>query len=1155
MQALLSVIRSATESMTKIFSVAEDGKLEKGKFRQPSEFTLRNIKAADTANKCIQQLLKLIQEGFGLCLGYHQCDAKCLDKEIDIVPKAKFEQWKRSAKGYDYDPRHNVLNKIFHKSVATRTKLVSKNRTEKSKKDFTNMQNARVVAFDIDVHPQVQYNDVEMLAMSSVDNYVKFLDKLLPEMNFGTAAFLATVSTSAKVRKDGEPELPFSELSKRGMHIYFVVDEDATGYDHKKFEETVKARLLSAGLMRPIPRKHTFSDKVNAGIELTVEEKAFYGLPNGTIFVTAEILDTAIPNDINRVLFEADPILPDGWSTHSDRYYQKEGGFVTFSTLPYESVRNKDKAVIKATFKKEILNRKWFKLDKTEYTRAEVIAHIDNTAFSVVDSELNYTLDLTDTLILETVLDESQLTKNHWTVQEVYEFLKQSPCDKEIACIYSEMPERTVKLQTKGSSFQLFIPKMKMYAKLSAHSESILFRESAVDCFTDKKGIDDTGNAYNINLGQAIADGENRIVSKALHSTGKTHSMIAMASRDNTFSIVVAPLRALVNDLIAKFGDKGLKLLDYRDISKFRGNIADYDGIAVCAPSVHKVKYLVEQNKKKLCLLVDEVECILRSIYSVPELEAESIYKRPDTTIFTLQTLLKYSESFLLADADVGTATRDFMDSSLTDYIIHRNDTQKKLKADQTPAPAYINRFTNEGWPKCVADIASMVEKNREEGKKTIICSALKRSLTDVLAKIDCNRVALVASRDAKKDSVDMIQLIKEGDRFLENPNERLADYDVIGLSPRATNGLDITIKDDDGEELPAELIYIHDRVLNYTHEVCIQHILRLRGANPVHLWLSDHFRQTDHKTDEKTVAASYKARAAVEDIDVYGGHGLDEVAIPTAKYNKMRNDDSREFSQRLFGYLSRVGFALKTKEYCIDSSKSVTGSIQHMWQGEDAQLKWNNLVLTEDRADYTDPKYRNEMASFFYQSIIRGETESHAPFTSWDILDIDGILTAYSTRKLGELAIAECIYKIRQVHLEKGYKINKQGKRVGEQIEIPIIDYIAKPCDDPKKYLRKICAALGYDVKCINTRTVVEGMSDDESAKLLVKDQVKLLSIEKVHREIVPSVPVYCAQTGEHVDDTYMKIDKDFLADWLGYDNSLKALVLEKPLVDPVVH
>jgi len=679
-----------------------------------------------------------------------------------------------------------------------------------------------------------------------------------------------------------------------------------------------------------------------------------------------------------------------------------------------------------------------------------------------------------------------------------------------------------------------------------------LFKDKVVDHFTNKEAIDDTGNAYNLNLIKAINEGQTNIVSKALHSTGKTHSMLAMASKAGVFSVVVAPLRALVSDLVAKFEENGLKLLDYRKLDSFSGDISDYHGIAVCAPSIHRVWRFVEQSKNSLCLLVDEVESILRSIHSEPSLDSEIIYKEPDVTLFTLQSLLLHSKSFLLADADVGAATYDFMATCPKDYVIHRNNTQKKLSADGTPAPAYIHRFTKEGWPKCVADIAVMIEKNRAAGKKTIICSALKRSLTDVFSKINCNKVALVASRDTKKDSEETIRLIKEGDRFLENPKVRLADYDVIGLSPRATNGLDITLKDERGEELPAELIYIHDRVLNYTHEVCIQHILRLRGANPVHLWLSDYFEPTDHNVDELAVSASYKACAAVNNVDVIGAD-LNGMATPTAKYNQMRNDDSLEFSQRLFGYLSRVGFELKTQEDCIDSSSENNDSIQYMWEGKDAQLKWNNEILTDTRSKYSNQEYHSVMASYFYQNIIHGETKGYAPFDSFQVFMIDETLLKYADEKLGEVKLAECIKEVRKISVDIGYKISKKGYRIDETNEVPVIDFITTEIGDVRKYMRRICSALGYNVKRINTRTAIVGMSHEENATLADKGQVKLLSITKVPQPRISCTPVYCYKTGEreHVDD--IGVDDDFLQDWLGYENSLKGLVIERALIDPV--
>ncbi|MCJ8293589.1 MAG: hypothetical protein MJK15_04205 [Colwellia sp.] len=1209
MKALLSVL-SSDEETTKRFELNEDGTLAKGTFSQPREYTLRNILAADTADGCTQQLLDLIGEGFGFCLGYIQHDFYCTGIEYKILPKWKFNHLRDGQNIWGYDDTYGILEGgLSDMPIATRTKLKTRNRTEASNRDFTNMQNARILAFDIDVHDGITYNEVEARAMSSVENYVEWLHELLPEIGFDKAAYLATVSTSGKPRKNGTPELPFNVLSKRGMHIYFILDDATTGVEHKKFEETVKARLLSAGLMRPIPRRHMYSDKINAGIELTEQENSVYGLPNGTLFVTAEILDTAIPNDINRLLFEADPIVPDGYGTHSDRFYRKTGDFVSLKTLPYETVRNKDKAEIKATFRQEILSRKWFKRNGDLYTTDEVLAHLKVTSFSVIDSELNYTLDLSDTLTFDrkNVLDPKRSAKAVWTIGEVYEYLNSQKTTRDrgrnldLLCVYSEMPERTTRLMTDGRDFKLYVPKMKMYCKLSAHSESILYRDNAVDYFLDKTAIDDTGSDHNIKLGEAIEAGLDRVVSKALHSTGKTHSMLAMAKRPNTFSVVVAPLKSLVSNIIAKFKSEGIRLLNYEDLRNFRGDFTEYDGIAVCAPSVPNVIRAVQANKdKKFCLLVDEVECILKAINSVPEPKAEIIYTEPARTISVLKQLIEHADSFMLADADAGIATRDFIDYCQVDYVVHRNNTPKKIKADGTRALAYINRFTRDGLGKVKKDIVSRINANRDAGKKTIVCSATKKILVELFILLDPNNVALVSTKvnasnsnpdEAKLQQAKVINtLINEGDKFLKNPDEMLANYDVIGLSPKATNGLDITIKDDAGEFLDAELIYIHDTHLNYTHEVCIQHILRLRGANQVHLWLSDYFRPTNHKVDIAAVNNDHLDNAAVAGNEVSNDDVFRFMVANTARYNEMRNEDSRQFTQRLFGYLSRVGFELMTQEYCVDASKSIAGSIQSVWSGDALIVKWEALAL--GGGSYTVQRRNAAMLSFFIRNVVECEVGRFADFNAWQIKDIDSILAKYSNRKLGGDAISACLTEIRAIKTSIGLRLSKAGKPISikpndglyryefneRAMQVPVVDLIIDQKKDDRKNLRAICSAFGYAVGRKDTKSTTDDMSASERVTLENKGKVTLLWLKRLEVPMIPieSVnPIHCFCMATDLDELGVSscncqeelevIDNeiiyqdgltpyDFLKDWLGYGSSLRGFITAKDRGQSVV-
>jgi len=749
---------------------------------------------------------------------------------------------------------------------------------------------------------------------------------------------------------------------------------------------------------------------------------------------------------------------------------------------------------------------------------------------------------------------------------------------------------------TNGYDFKLFVPKMKMYCKLSAHSESILYRDNAKDYFLDKTAIDDTGNEYNLKLGEAIETGLNKVVSKALHSTGKTHSMLVMAGRPDTFSVVVAPLKALVSNLIAKFASEGLKLLDYEKLRNFQGNFTDYDGIAVCAPSVPNVIRAVQENSdKKLCLLVDEVECILKAVNSVPEPKAEIIYTDPARTISVLKQLVEHSSSFLLADADAGVATRDFIDYCQVDYVVHRNNTAKKVRADGTRAPAYINRFTRDGWGKCKKDIVSMINDNRDAGKKTIVCSATKKSLVEIFSLVDPNKVALVSTKVSASNSnpnEDRLQqakvintLICEGDKFLKNPDDMLNNYEVIGLSPKATNGLDITIKDDAGEFLDAELIYIHDTHLNYTHEVCIQHILRLRGANPVHLWLSDYFRPTNHKIDILAVNNDHLDNAAVSGKEVSNDDVFQHIVTNTTKYNELRNEDSRQFSQRLFGYLSRVGFELMTKEYCVDASKSIAGSIQNQWAGDALITKWEVLAL--DDGKYTTQRRNAAMLSFFIRNVIECEVGRFAPFNAWQIKDIDAVLAKYVNRKLGADSISACLDEIRDIKTSIGIRLSKTGNNGSVSIkptdgfyrhyfndramQVPVIDLIVDQKKDDKKNLRAICSAFGYAVGRKETKSAVDGMSAAESTTLESKGQVTLLWLKRLDVPMIPVVSVepvhcFCMATNldelgvsscscqeelEHIDDEIVYREGftpyDFLKDWLGHGSSLKAFVTAK--------
>lgn len=1121
------------QQLTKKFELNEGGVLQKGTFSSPSEFSMATVLASETANECIMQIETAIDEGYGIMLGHHQYHAES-ESEMHILPRWKFEQCRGLT-----NEKFNVKERLLGAPIGTRTKLNSKNRSASSNDDKTNCQNSRLVVFDVD-YADITYTEREAHLMDTVDNYVAFLHDIMPEVGFDIAAYFATASTSAKVKRPGDIDKPFDELTKKGFHLYFVLAENTLGTDHTRLEETLKSRLFDYGLMRVIPRKHSFTSKVKE--ELSEEEQALYGLPNGTLFVSSEVIDMSTIGDINRLIFEANPIIPECHSIHTDIRKTRKGEFISLNALPLERTCEKDREVVKAAFRHEILDRPWYDYSGTRFTQEAVKNHVDNTSFNVIDSEITYTLEPEETLTFAKALNG----KTVWTILDLYNEVSSSNKYLDELCEYSGLEGRTAKFQSSKNKFTVFIPRLKMYIRLSAHTESLLYAEGQVNHFDDLdiELIDDTGNPYNLNLTKAINEGRaTKIVSKALHSTGKSTAMVALAKRNNAFSVIVAPLKSLVSNLIAKFAEEGMALFNYEDFSKGEMDFSKFDGIAVCAPSLRKVLPAVTQlNGRKLNFMIDEVEFTLKAIHSSPERGEEIIYAKPEETMYFIQELLSLADTYLIADADAGAATRDLMECADKDFVLHQNNSQKKLNV-----PAYINRFTKEGWEAVKAKVQSMIAENYRIGKRTIICSATKQALTDVLSSVTDAKVALVASRNGKNDSEQTVRLIKEGDYFLSNPVDNQFEYDVIALSPKASNGLDLTLVED-GVSLDAELIYLHRGVNNYSTEVVVQHLLRLRGPRPMHVFLSDFIPPINRPTDQSAVAMLLKRNKAIADIDNVDEVGLQEVARRTAMYNGMLNDDSHAFSQRLFGYLARIGFDLLTTDYCIDNQRGLPGSPQYLWSGEDAQMKWNDVVLDTSRDELTASAYGRAMSSYFWRNSIGFNYGRRVPFTNFHIVMIMDVLDKYQG-KFGGSLVNTIMGEIESVSIGKGYKINTSGKRVGGTIDVPVVNYLVND-NKPEPKLRNICKALGYNFGTSKTRVPVQGMTDEEQVQvsgeqIRVKELVKV-DVGRLMYDVIKTV-------GDGIESFRYEPPEDFISDWLGYEDCLRDIVLVEPKIDPV--
>ncbi|WP_045378594.1 hypothetical protein [Vibrio campbellii] len=1003
------------QQTTKKFELNPVGNgLLKGEFSQPNNFKMANIQARDTAEECRDVYREFIKtEGTGVCLGYVQHNVRAkpdIDIEYNILTKAGIEKKREHGEG-TYLDEYNVIEvqRSNHTEYyAARAKLKTKNESKKSLEDYTNLQNARLLTFDVDLNEDIQYNDTERKALSSIENYVELLNKLTPEVGFKDAAWIATVSTSAKVKTIYDPEKPFEELIQKGFHLTFFLDNETNGVQHKVFKQTLENRLFEYGLLRAVPSVTRYKDKIDEARKfnpskplheiLNEDEFKRVGLPSGTIHVRPEIVDMCVFDDVNRLIFEGNPDVPHGWTTHEDII--KEGGgsnFITFTGLPHESITDSDKKKVREFAIKEVLSRKWVRPDGYEYTDKEVEDHVAILDWEITKTKSEFTLSLSDMIRTKTVYKGS----HDWSIDELITACKDEG-DFQLLCEWKDerAAGRTVLFNWFKGKPSLWVPRDEIYYNLCADAEVQLYeRENrAVNLLKQNVfKIDDTGSDYNIELVKGLkAKTCSKVVSAALHGTGKSTAMRAIV-QDSDFFVAVAPLQSLVDNLVKDFScdpvydeeykliDKGIKVLDYRDIEK-GADLSNYDGVVVCAPSVYKIiEYVksLKQNRdqslitptlqrflhnvpikvkeQRFVLVIDEVERILKDVHKAPSLgDSAVIYQDPQRTLDILKDLVKLSDAFLLGDADANLATANFMVDTGETYLSHFNDSKKK-----EGATAYISRYNASGYKKVQSEIIKRINANVEKNVLTVLCSTSKKKLVSIFKSINDPKSALIVSEDKTKIT-DEKAAQERGNAFRKDPIGYIKNgCKLVGLSPAATNGFNIDI--DGIKQLEGEVIYINDDI-HYGHEIAIQHVLRLRGKRDIYCYLSTNVKQLNLDTNASEVLNSlinYKARSK-SDIKFSS-----EMLERCAEYARELEEDGKQYYQRLFAYLKRVGFNLvENINYCIDvvDLKSI-GSIDDYLNSnvKDIQKKWIKIVCPKVSKD---SEYKKAMRRFWYSNL-----------------------------------------------------------------------------------------------------------------------------------------------------------------------------------------
>jgi hypothetical protein len=365
-------------------------------------------------------------------------------------------------------------------------------------------------------------------------------------------------------------------------------------------------------------------------------------------------------------------------------------------------------------------------------------------------------------------------------------------------------------------------------------------------------------------------------------------------------------------------------------------------------------------KEKRFVLVVDEIERILKDLHKAPVYGSAVIYDNPQRSLDDLKELVKLADAFLLGDADANLATANFMADTGEMYLSHFNDSQKKVGAT-----AYISRYNASGYKKVQSEIIKRINNNIENNVLTVVCSTSRKKLVSIFKAINDPKSALVVSDDKTKVT-DEKAAQERGNAFRKDPIGYIKNgCKLVGLSPAATNGFNIDIKGI--KHLEGEVIYINDDI-HYGHEIAIQHVLRLRGQRDVYCYLNSNVKQLNLDTSATEVMNSlihYKARSKAD--IVFTSETLERCA----DYARELEEDGKQYYQRLFAYLKRVGFALlENINYCVDtvdvnSSTSLNDYLSS--NVKDVQKKWIKIVCPDVK---TDLEYRKAMRRFWYSNL-----------------------------------------------------------------------------------------------------------------------------------------------------------------------------------------
>jgi hypothetical protein len=295
--------------------------------------------------------------------------------------------------------------------------------------------------------------------------------------------------------------------------------------------------------------------------------------------------------------------------------------------------------------------------------------------------------------------------------------------------------------------------------------------------------------------------------------TGKTALLKKLVAecRATTKSVLVIGHRQLLLGELAR----NLGLHFYKDKIDYSADTKDskFEYLAICIDSMPLL--LNTARERYDVIIIDESEQVFRHLVS------QTLAANRRACYFQIEFFVKYAQSVILSDADLG-----FLTINTVERMLGHCDNSKLYVNSHKPDSAAMDLYQSKNHL-----IADMKEIVRSGGRHFICCNSKTTAI--LLKQIlvadgkSADKIMLITSKNSKqKDVVE----------FLKDIKTAILSIDVLIASPSLGTGIDITF--DNAEQLVDTVFGFFDANIT-THFDLDQQLARVRHPKAVKAWVS----------------------------------------------------------------------------------------------------------------------------------------------------------------------------------------------------------------------------------------------------------------------------------------------------------------------------